>query len=345
MAINKRLINSNNTSGGTPSTLAFFTGQHYNDQVSVADISNPASMTLLNTLTDSVQLDRPASLAIDNANLRLYVGCENGNRVTAVDFSNTSSLSISHTLTGINGCTAVAIDAENQILYAVSSTSYYLYAIDISNPSSMSIISSVYNVMLQGTYDMEIDVARGRAYIIKDAYRVMLFNISNPNSMSFITHIESFGAFNELRTISLDLVNYNAYVTAFTSQVASKISISNVNSLSLGSSYNNATNLQYTYGIDVDPSLNLVFVTGQGNNRLTSLNATTMTQLQSYNNTNFSDLSGPQRIVLDTASKICYVSCVSSDKFIAFDYSAGNGTVTQLGSITGSAGSLDVKLN
>jgi hypothetical protein len=110
------------------------------------DVTDPASPSVVATLTDATNFDNITCLAIDLANNVLIAACFD-TKVNAIDISNPLSLSVSDTYTFAAGTYtrhegSLAIDTANQRVWLASGSSNYLYALDYSTPTSLSIAGS-----------------------------------------------------------------------------------------------------------------------------------------------------------------------------------------------------------
>ena len=121
-----------------------FSSAYGNDRLLSINISNTASMSVLDDITD-IRLDGAWGVSLDLQNDVAYVASDREDAVVSVDISNSSNLSKLDDLadvTNLQNATNTAIDIANSVLYVVAATSDALSSIDISSPSSLSILDT-----------------------------------------------------------------------------------------------------------------------------------------------------------------------------------------------------------
>src|SRR5690606_30483359 len=170
-------------------TVAFLGGQTSN-QVSAVDVSNPASMSILDSISSSTQLDNARGMALDEANGVLYVCSWDDDMITSIDVSDPGDLSVLDTVTSADLDQARRCLLVGDVLFvtAGAAAAGRVTAVDVSDPSDLSVISTTGTVAsLDAGYGMDYDPEQQRLYVAAiNSGALTVIDVSNPASMSVL---------------------------------------------------------------------------------------------------------------------------------------------------------------
>ncbi len=139
---------------------AYVTSQ-YSDALTIIDISNPLSPTIVSTLTDTTNLANAADVAVQGN--YAYVADQTSNpahaNFTVVDVSNPAAPVVVGSVIGLNALSgAYRVRVLNNFAYVSADTANTVAAIDISNPAAPRLTGAVTDsAHLNSTIGLDVD--------------------------------------------------------------------------------------------------------------------------------------------------------------------------------------------
>ncbi|MDD3793628.1 MAG: hypothetical protein PHI37_02365 [Candidatus Gracilibacteria bacterium] len=244
------------------------------DRVTILDISNPTSPTLVSQILNNngtIRLDGAAGIVKDGN--YLYVASQVSDALQIINVANPASPTAAGQI--VNGTTlngARGITKSGNYVYVVCDTYDALQVINVTNPASPSITGTyrVNNGNLNGARDVK--VVGNYAYVAaydRDSLAVM--DISNPASPTFVTELRQTTRLNGAHHVEIS-GNY-AYVSAYLNASVMVIDISNplspteVTNISGG-------NYSLTNPRDLLVDGNKLFITSYGNDAVNVVDIT-----------------------------------------------------------------------
>lgn len=166
------------------------------DKVSSFDVSNPASMSLLDSHFDS-NINGMREMVIDSSRDVLF-GAVINDQINSFDISNPSSISTLDILvdnTNLDAASTIAYDENEQVVFTF--TRYgKLTSVDASNTSSLSVLDSIQDTDFYtgSTYDrsLAIDKARKLIFLKNDVTHTL--SVVSYEDPSNLTKVQTFSA-------------------------------------------------------------------------------------------------------------------------------------------------------
>lgn len=198
------------------------------------DVSNPSSMSVLDSELSSANMNAPESLAIDLDSNFAFLACGTGDRLASVNISNSSNLSYgtNSATTNLDFAYDVALDTVNEIAYVTARNSDSLVSIDISSPSTSlpqldSVISST---NLDNANGVKLDLINEVAYV--SSYRgITSIDISDPSNMSILDFYNGGGSYSLFFGLTVDSSAEIVYAQDYLGGVLIALDVSNPSSM------------------------------------------------------------------------------------------------------------------
>lgn len=230
------------TSTGT----AFSTGSGNSADFTTTNISNPASMVRLDTVSSS--MDNAQDVAVDLGNSLAHVVATNNKLLMTVNISNLSSLSeVRSTNTNLLSPSAVALmPGATDYLYVLDQSNN---AINVYNASNLAYHSRYLNSILNSPKDGVIDTVNSRYYAVNTTGGFFAFDISGitPTLTSSFTDATNIGyGFG----LCFDPKTNVVYVANITGSKLTSVDVSNPASMSVLDSV--TTNLNFPRGVAIN---------------------------------------------------------------------------------------------
>ena len=166
------------------------------DRVSSFDVSNPASMSLLDTHRDS-NTNNMREMVIDSSRDVLF-GVATNDQINSFDISNPSSISTLDILvepTDLDQAFTLAYDENEQVVF--TSTRYgKLASVDVSNTSSLSLLDSIQDTdfYTSATFDRSIAIDKTRKLIFLKNGETHTLSVVSYEDPSNLTKVQTFTA-------------------------------------------------------------------------------------------------------------------------------------------------------
>jgi len=160
-----------------------YAGRNLDAQVTVVDISDPASPAVVETLVDFTNLNGPTEMIVEGD--YLYVSCASGDGLTVLDISTPTSISVHGSIVGhasLNGAAGIVKDGD--FIYVAAGFYDGLAVVDVSTPASPSVVGSVSNVAMNAV--SRITKSGNYCYLTSQSdNRFSVVNVSNPAAPTF----------------------------------------------------------------------------------------------------------------------------------------------------------------
>ncbi len=239
------------------------------NRLTVVDVSNPASPTVVGSVKDDANLRGAISVFVSGQ--YAYVAAYRNNRLTVVDVSNPASPTVVGSVKDdTNLRSARSVFVSGQYAYVTAPESNALTVVDVSNPASPTVIGSVRdNTNLNGARSVYISgqYAYVAAYL---GHRLTVVNISNPANPAVVSSV--YDATKLEGSISVFVSGQYAYVAGLRQVLWENshltiVDVSNPVGLFVAGSANDGTNLNNPNSVFV--SGQYAYVTAYTGNRLT----------------------------------------------------------------------------
>lgn len=193
-----------------------------NDTLTVVDISNPSSMSVVKSITDATNFDNPQGIKASGN--YVYVGSSTGGMISVVDVSTPTNPTVVANITDNLFSGLKDLDLEGNYLYAVTTLDRVI-VVDISTPTSPTIAGSITdNVNLDYCY--AIDVVGNYAYVaVYNTDTLSIIDISNPASPTIVGSVAD-NTFMD-RPTDVAILGNHAYLTSFYVDKVAIVNISN----------------------------------------------------------------------------------------------------------------------
>ncbi|MBI3305411.1 hypothetical protein HYZ80_03775, partial [Candidatus Parcubacteria bacterium] len=234
------------------------------NRLTVVDVSNPSSPTVVGSVNDATNLNDPYSVFVSGR--YAYVAALTGNRLTVVDISNPSSPTVVGSVndaTNLNN--PISVFVSGRYAYVSVYTGNRLTVVDISNPSSPTVVGSVNdatNLNLPGG----VFVSGRYAYVAGNVgNRLTVVDVSNPASPTVVGSVND--AVNLNRPVSVFVSGRYAYASSSFGDRLTVVDVSTPASPTVVGSVYDATNLDNPQSVFV--SGRYAYVAANSSNRLT----------------------------------------------------------------------------
>lgn len=204
----------------------------YSDDFTSVDISDPDSMAVLDTITDSPDLTRVTSIALDvTRGYAFTVSINTGDRLCAVDISDPSNMSKDYVVTSAFGRPESSVlDLTTDVLYVGDYDTGSIMAVDVSTVSAMAVIDTITDATyLEYVSDVVLDAPNALLYAVsRGGDSLYVVDISTPSAMTEEGRLTDTSNFGYATGVALDLVDEVAYICAGNSgtQKTSSVDIS-----------------------------------------------------------------------------------------------------------------------
>ena len=201
-----------------------------NDDFFSVDVSDPTNMALLDTLTDSVNLNNTAGVALNPARTRAYVISRGTTSVVTVDISDPSNLSIlgSYTDANLSDANEFVIDQSTEVGY-VSAT--VVTALDCSGVTA-SLLSSV--TLSYDPDDITLAPDQGVIYLSsRSEDSVVAIDVSNPSSISVISTLVDPVNLNSANRLEVDDARRTLFVVAQSARALVSVDVKDPSSMAV----------------------------------------------------------------------------------------------------------------
>ena len=333
--LSKALISVAGTGGSSsgPTTLI----NSGASEAAAIDITNPASMSVLDTLASS-NLSIGEGWAVNKDDQVVYYTNSLSDIISSIDCSTPTALNISasyNNITYSEGADLPAYDSQAKVLYTLKGASpYLLNSFDVSTPSTLTLRDSISIASTPSMVAMDVD---NRIVYVGTVSNMIAVDITNSAALSTIgsSTITGYNSPSKQGYVSPDgtrlIAGSDVYNAIHVYDVSNPASISGV------SSFTDPSNIPDVDFINVDWSEDLVFTLGDG--YLSSVdmsNLLSLTQLDTIYDAAF-DAITHSSIAVDTVNKVLYVAARSNGDIVKAVSYADPSNLTIIGSITNAA--------
>lgn len=311
MLIEQLLLKQEEAGGATVAVLSYDDGDL---GIKTIDISDPSSMSVLDTLVDAGEaFDTGTPLpfedvAVDSVNQVAYASL-GSQTIISYDISDPSSISELDNLDAGGGSGAgLALDVAGGLAYMTAYDNDSISKINISTPSAMVDLGEEKTTNLRDATDVVLDVANNYAYV--SLYGGNGVASVNTSTMTFVDSVTSTADLEDSAALSIDLTTDHVYVASYLDDCITSVDISNPASLSIAGTLSNS-NLDRATDIDIDVDNQVAYVVSENGDSfctISSIDISTPTSMSQLDTLNLeSAASSTPKIKIDTLKQVAYV--------------------------------------